>query len=126
MNTTQQWNALVTADVKPSRFRDAVAHNARVYLAGLGEGEQISTEQLVEALYPRSVAVQTLTGDTARTSIYAAISKLAVMGLEDCCVKGEVNGNYMGRPKRPWLWFSPGPVDVCSKCGQVVPPSEEV
>lgn len=125
MTTPEGWNALITAEVPTARFRERVAHCARMYLASLEEGVTISTEQLVEHLYPRAIADQTLAGDTARKRIYMSLAKLAPIGLEDCCVKGEVNGQFMGKPKRPWRWFSPGPVDVCCMCGQIVQPAEE-
>jgi hypothetical protein len=123
--TPAQWNAYIALDAPPIRFRRAVEHAARVHLSTLATDERISTEELVEALYPRDVAKGTLAGDTARTNIYAALARLAQGGLEDCAVKGEVNGMFMGKPKRPWLWFSPGDVEVCYACGQIIPVGKE-
>lgn len=123
---TQEWIRLVTSDAPMRDFRKAVEHSARLHLATLKEGTQISTERLVEAIFPRVESDRSLAGDTARTRIYVSLSKLATIGMEDCCVKGEVNGQFMGKPKRPWLWSCPpGGMNLCYACGQIVPPSED-
>lgn len=122
--TPEQWNALFLSAVSPKRFRDAVEREVRLYLAHLEMGEMVSTENVVEHLYPRAVAEQSLTGDSARTRIYAVMAKLPYSNLEDCCMKGKVTGQFMGKPKRPWLWFSPGDIQVCTSCGQILPTEE--
>lgn len=116
--TPKEWNILYCG-ANVSQFRKAVENAARIHLATVIES--ISTEQLVEALYPRETADLSLTGDTTRKHIYTALSKLAVNGLEDCCMKGGVNGQFMGKPKRPWLWFSSGNVELCPHCNQIMP-----
>lgn len=124
MKTPEQWNKILAPEMASVYARNAVMHAARVHLASLAPEKRIGTEQLVETLYPRTKAERSLTGDNARARIYTVLAKLATDGLEDCCEKGEVNGQFMGKPKRPWLWFSPGDVEICCMCGQIMPQEE--
>ena len=117
--TLEQWNTMLSSD-NLARGKKMLAIEARRVLLDLGEGDTLSTNDLVEAIYPRAVADQTLAGDIARTQVYKLISALALTDLSDCCEKGEPNGQYMGKPKRPWIWFKPVGCEICCMCGQVV------
>jgi hypothetical protein len=121
--TPKQWDSLFDPETKNAYYtiKSTVEHSAREHLATVAPGLQIGTNALVEALYPRAIADQTLAGDHARGQLYKLIQRLAVDGLQDCCVKGEVQGKYMGRVKRPWLWFSPPEPELCYACGQALP-----
>lgn len=90
-------------------------------------GVVMSTNELVEALYPRAIADQSLKGDIARGELYKRIGQLAHDKLSDCCVKGEKKEKkYMGHVVRPWIWFCPENTDVCSHCGQTLPASLDI
>ena len=121
--TPKQWDRLFDPESKNSYYtiKSSVMSAARGHLATVAPGIHLSTNELVEALYPRAVADQTLTGDLARAQLYKFIGRLAVDGLQDCCVKGEVTGKFMGRVKRPWLWFAPPDTELCYACGQPLP-----
>lgn len=117
--TPKQWNELFASGKIPRALKLSVAREARTYLITLAPGVQIGTNALVEALYPRAIADQTLEGDIARTAIYKYIGLLAKEGLDDCCIKGAAAGQYMGRPLYPWLWFAPESSEcICPTCGQ--------
>jgi hypothetical protein len=120
MLTWQEWNALCTKEVPGKKRRQAVSKYARQYLLALTPGITISTNELGEALYPREVGERNVTNDNARTEIFRQLGLLAKDGLDDCCIKGEVCGQFMGRPRRPWLWFCPEDQELCAACGQVV------
>lgn len=120
--TPKEWNETMEYSNSMQLIRATVAAEARLYLATLADGIELSTEKLVDGLYPRAVAEKTLAGDSARSRIYKIIAKLAANGLEDCCKKGEPNPKkFMGKTTRPWLWFNPGTVPVCYACGQALP-----
>ena len=120
----QQWNELSESGAR-GVFKKAVEHHTRLYLATLAPGVTLTTNQLVEALYPRNVAAQSLTGDNTRNNIYRVVGQLALEGLEDCCMKGEVSGSYFGKPKRPWIWFAPEEQPRCCMCGQTMPGEDQ-
>lgn len=117
----KEWNELFAAGKTTKQLKLAVAHEARRYLSTLARGIEIGTNALVEALYPRAIAEQSLNGDIARNGIYKFVGLLAREGLEDCCVKSKVpQGQYMGRPLYPWIWFAPEDDEcICPTCGQV-------
>ncbi len=119
----EQWNQKF-ATLPPRKLKKIVEREARIILSKLEPKVKISTEQLVESLYPREISYLTLEGDNARTGIYRLIGQLAAEGLDDCCVKGKVNGQFMGKPKRPWLWFRCEPEEVCEFCGQSIEKDE--
>lgn len=127
MLTTDEWNNFMSPEAKfpPRMLKKRVRKEVREYLSTLAPGITISTHELGEALYPQAVAVQTLRGDMTRHKIFEIIGKLANDGLDDCCVKGPVNGKFMGKPKRPWLWFCPPDEKICPTCGQDLPVEEE-
>lgn len=101
--------------------RAVVALNAREHLATIAPGLMTTTDNLIEALYPRKLAEQSLRGDRTRFALSKLLLDCAKKELSDCCVKGEVNGQYMGKPKRPWLWFYAPPPETCPHCGQPMP-----
>lgn len=117
--TYEQWNDMLGSE-NLARGKRVLAVEARRVLLELGEGETMATNALVERIYPRAVADQTLAGDIARTQMYKLIGVLALTDLSDACEKGEPNGQYMGKPKRPWIWFKPIGSEICCMCGQVV------
>ena len=120
MKTPKEWEAIFKSGMAMRHIKRIVEREARMHLQTIVES--ISTEKLVEALYPRKAAEQSVHGSIARKGIYVAIGKLALDGLDDCCVKGEVNGHYMGKPKRPWVWFCPDHIEeYCCMCGQLMP-----
>lgn len=120
--TPKQWNQLFASGKTARALKLSVAREARTYLITLAPGVQIGTNALVEALYPRAIADQTLEGDIARNGMYKFIGLLAKDGLDDCCVKAtEPQGQYMGRPLYPWIWFAPETSEcLCPTCGQPV------
>lgn len=119
----KEWNMVLRAIVPTSHAKKVVAENAREYLLTLGGYKKtISTNELVEALYPREEADKSLEGDEARMRIYKLIQMLALDGMTDCATRGEPDGKkFMGRPVRPWLWHAPKTREVCCLCGQVLP-----
>ena len=123
--TPEKWNVMIGAGLPAKQIKARVGKEARAHLATLALGETITTNQLVEALYPRAVADQSRIGDDTRNAIYKFIGLLAREDMADCCMKGEVSGQFMGRPKRPWLWFSPPEQETCCMCGQVMPAAED-
>jgi hypothetical protein len=119
---TNQWNKLLNSELPPQRITITVAMAVRTHLVALTPGMTLSTNELIEALYPRAIADQSLAGDNARTQLYKIVGKLAHDKLSDCCMKGEVKEKkYMGREVRPWIWFCPEDTDCCAVCGQPLP-----
>ena len=117
-----EWNMVLRPIVPTSHAKKVVAENAREHLATLEQGKTISTNDLVEALYPRVIADLSLAGDEARMRIYKLIGALALDGMTACATRGEPDGKkYMGRPSRPWLWHAPKIRETCCMCGQVLP-----
>lgn len=94
-----------------------VEHEARAWLEQLNEypgsgASSITTEELVEALWPEAVA----RGDMIlrRSRLYKALAALAEHGLSDCCTKGpERKLKHGNRVVRPWLWHKPKE-DACA------------
>lgn len=128
MMTPDQWNELlhpVIGEEDMKKVRGLVARDAREHLATIAPGLTITTTQLLDAFYPRELAELSLKNDHTRNAIAQQLQKCATKELEDCCVKGEVNGQYMGKPKRPWLWFAL-PRELCPHCGQVMLEKEDI
>lgn len=124
MMTTDEWNVLLdphSPDRNVKEIRSVIALNAREYLATIAPGLTVTTGDLLEAFYPRELAELSLRGDRARDALSHFLLECTKKELSDCCVKGKVNGQYMGKPKRPWLWFSAPPRELCPHCGQVMP-----
>lgn len=118
----KQWNDLFRDELaSPKVLRATVDHHARAHLATLAQGVTISTEALVESLYPRALAELSLLGDVTRDKIFTCVLALAKTGMEDCCKKGEPSGKCFGKVKRPWLWFAPLEHEKCPACGQSLP-----
>jgi len=117
--TPKEWNSLMSSEAPARDFKAAVYRNAVEFIAALPMGKEFKTEQIIEGIYPREISKLTLAGDTARKRIYLMLYKLSMNGLEDCCRKGEVNGEYMGKPKRPTIWFNPGGFVTCWECGHI-------
>ena len=118
----KEWDMVLRPIVPTSHAKKVVSDNAREYLNGFAQGVYISTNDLVEALYPRVIADLSLAGDEARARIYKVLAMLALDGMTDCATRGEPDGKkYMGRPSRPWLWHAPKTREICCMCGQVLP-----
>ena len=117
-----EWDTILRAIVPTVHAKKVVHEQARAFLQAMDQGETISTNNLVEAMYPREIADKSLAGDEARSRIYAMLAKLALDDMHDCCTKGEPDGKkFMGRPVRPWLWHAPKAKECCPMCGQVMP-----
>ena len=126
MLSPEKWEELVATGTGLKSVRREIAQQIRIYLATLAPGITVTTKELVETLYqPRYVSDMTIAGDDTRIALYKVIVDLARTILSDCCVKGEIQGQYMGKPKRPWLWFCPEDMEICSGCGQVLPKEYE-
>jgi hypothetical protein len=126
MMTLGEWKELlhpVIGEMDKKKVRAIVAANAREYLATVAPGITISTGDLLEAMYPREIAEQSLRGDRTRNALSHQLLECAKKELADCCVKGEVSGQYMGKPKRPWVWFA-GTRELCPHCSQPMPIQE--
>ena len=121
MIAPKEWDMVLRPVVPTVHAKKVIHEQARAYLLTLAQGETFSTNDLVEALYPREIADKTLGGDLARTRIYTLLAKLALDDMHDCCTKGEPEGMFMGRPKRPWHWHAPKQREVCCLCGQHLP-----
>ena len=117
--TPREWDALLAPSVSKADVWVLVERAARAVLENVDPKRILSTNNVVQMLYPRE-AVQSVSADNARDRIYAALLVLATKGLSDCCHRGEPQGVFMGRPKRPWLWHKPVAVEVCPTCGQPV------
>lgn len=79
--------------------------------------QELSTNELVEALYPEAQARGP--GIESRKRLYKALQVLASNGrLTDCCHKGQPK-RVMGREIRPWRWHAPI-VKTCPHCGGVL------
>lgn len=124
MLTPRQWQQLMADGHSANLAKHRVAQYARAVLCEVPPGETISTNTLGERLYPR-VDGESLRSDTARVAIYKYLAALAKNELSDCCEKGEVDGHYMGKPRRPWIWYTPDNTEMCCMCGQFIPPEPE-
>jgi hypothetical protein len=123
--TPAEWDVLLRSDARKTVAYAHVAEAARAVLVKLDAGATLSTNDLVEALYPRAVADKSLAGDNARGRIYKALADAATRSLKDCATKGPPEGKkFMGRPVRPWIWHAPKELDVCVHCGQFMPGEE--
>ena len=120
MKTPKDWIELF-ANGTPKDLRAMLEHDARAYLSTLPPGITITTNKLGDVIFPRSEGEKSLAADVAMTEVYKMLQALARNEMSDCCMKGEVNGQYMGKPKRPWLWFCPEEVDCCRTCGRPWP-----
>ena len=116
----EEWDMVMRPLVPTTHAKKVVAEHARAFLQS--QHHVLTTNQLVEALYPRAVADQSLAGDEARDRIYKLLAALAVDDLHDCAQRGEPDGRkFMGRPTRPWLWHAPKAKESCPMCGQSMP-----
>lgn len=124
------WNRLLHPDVAWQTAYATVEAQARAHLSAnpIFDGRKgISTDELVEALYPEALARGD--GILARKRIYKALKALTTRGLADCCERGEERllKHSKTRKVRPWLWHEPGQVNAeaagkkfCPHCGGVL------
>lgn len=74
---------------------------ARLHL----EQQTLSTKELVELLWPETLARGP--GITTRKRLFKALAALATRGLSPYCTQGEPTRNKrLGRDIRPWRWHS--------------------
>lgn len=84
--------------------------------------EPLSTDQLVEKLYPEKLARGD--GILARQRIYKALAALATRELADCARRGETFKRF-GKERKRWTWIYPQvemndeyqPRALCPHCG---------
>jgi hypothetical protein len=117
--TPAQWNEALAPNVPWQTAYPPVGEAARAYLAAeLAPGDLISTNTLVEALYPAQFARGE--GITARRRIYTALAALTKHGLSDCTTKGEPQRmKRTTKYVRPNLWHAPKAkaAATCPHCG---------
>jgi hypothetical protein len=111
--TPLEWEIRLHKEQKWGNAYPHVEREVRAYLNTLAAGVTISTNQLVEALYP----VASVRGEgNGRQRIYEAL-KATHHGrpamLEDCRMRGPVKKIHGGIKGRPWLWHKPTPRLVC-------------
>mgnify|MGYP003559721779 FL=1 len=107
--TPAQWNALLAPAVPAIEAYKSVEEAARLHLSmnPLFTEVGITTNELVEALYPEALARGD--GVLARARIYKALAALATRGLADCATRGQPRKlKHMNKTVRPWLWHEPG------------------
>lgn len=121
MLTAERWVVLLNSKISRKRIKARLAQDVREYLSTLMVGDVIGTNEVVEAIFPKEAAEATRKAFEARAEIFRLIGQLANDGLDDCCIKGDVEGQFMGKPKRPWRWFYPNESDKCPSCGQALP-----
>lgn len=125
MMTPNDWNEALRPDRDLRERYDVIANVVRTFLVGggaiIGEGEMLSTNDLVEALYPARY-VRTDAGHDARKLLFRALSArvLGKHALADCMTFGPERSKF-GKAQRPALWHAPFPVEYCEKCGQALP-----
>lgn len=92
------YSAVETAVIATLSEPDTIA---RLHL----EQQTLSTKELVELLWPETLARGA--GITARKRLFKALAALATRGLAPYCTQGEPTRNKrLGRDIRPWRWHS--------------------
>lgn len=116
------WNhRLAPAMPWSSAYRHVeVAAIALLGINPLYRGKTLSTNELVEALYPAAQA-RGPESIAARSRIYKALAALAPRGLERYCFRGTPR-KLKGREIVPWLWKAPIRDDAprCPHCGEII------
>lgn len=108
--TPGQWAEALAPEVPWQKAYPIVAEQARLHIShNVLVGEECSTSELVEALFPERLA----RGEsiTARKRIFKALTALAPRGLKDYCHKGEPMRAGMMKGARPWRWQPPAVVE---------------
>lgn len=107
----REWNAALAANVRAreanatvaTRVRELLAHDVRFH------DDSISTNELVEILYPAQYARGE--GITARNRLFKCLFALTTRELSDCCTRGPASKTKSSvgfmHNKRPWLWHHP-------------------
>ena len=105
--TPLEWEVACHRDRRWGEAYAVVEREARAHLATLAPGVTISTNQLVERLYP----VAGVRGEgQGRQRIYTALKasrKGQPMLLTDCRTKGPLKRIMGGIKARPWVWHRP-------------------
>lgn len=86
-------------------------------LAQLTDGQRIHTTELIERMYPKANAIYAKQ-EYIRGIMFKTLALYATTTLKSYCTRGEVIGEFMGKPKRPWLWHAHKFMKVCHECGQ--------
>lgn len=124
MRTPSEWATILAPTVAWQACYPIVEGEVRAKCADLLAGETLSTNDLVEQMYPEALARGE--GITARRRLYKAIAALAPRGLSDCCSRGEPRKlRHAAKLVRPWLWHMPSerPTEAqpgarkCPHCG---------
>ena len=120
--TPQEWKEMIESDeVKVKDIKRVLIREIQSYLADLAPGMTVSTNHVVQAFFPSDFAALSRSNHDAQKNLSLLILQIAASGaMDDCCVRGEVNGQYMGKPKRPWIWFAPVERECCPMCGQII------
>lgn len=126
MNAVQLWNSKLAPEIGWKEAYQHVELTTRAWIINSPRlaHEPISTNELVEAMYPEALAIGA--GIAARHRIFKALMALATHGLADCCTRGpERKRAHSNLPIRPWLWHHPKErnieaVNKCPQCGQEI------
>lgn len=109
--TPQQWTQAMADTVPWQVCYPEVARITRAWLAAspVAEIDTLSSQELVEAMFPENLAVGP--GITARRRIFKALMALATRDLHDCCTRGPkqkmFQGGKSGPAIHPWRWHAP-------------------
>lgn len=117
--TPGDWNKILAKDTPWEDAYPHVENAAKLILEG-SPLTPLTTDELVEALYPERQAVGD--GIYARRRLYKALKALERHGLAEYCSKGEPR--MMKRLKKmiqPRLWHERRPRPTCPHCGQMMP-----
>ena len=102
MLSPREWNAALHPDQHWKAAYAVVEREVRSFLAG--EWERLSTNDLVERLYPAAQA-RGEAGIAARVRLYKALATCAKHGLADCASKGKAKARF-GKQVLPWEWHA--------------------
>lgn len=121
--TPIEWKEMIESDeVTVKEIKRVLIREIQSYLSDLAPGMTIPTNNIVQAFFPSDFAALSRSNHDAQKTLSLLILQVAASGaMDDCCIRGEVNGQYMGKPKRPWIWFAPTERETCCMCGQVMP-----
>lgn len=122
---TEKWNAQLHKDVPWQQAYASVEAAVIGLMATPAMAERrLTTNELVEALYPESLARGD--GIDARNRIYKALMALAPRGLACYASRGEERKRAHSNIKiRPWIWHAASQPNTehmqrCPKCGQEI------
>ena len=102
-----EWTARLAPEIEWREAYATVAEQAKLHLQhNVLVGEEVSTAELVEAMFPQALARGD--GITARRRIFKALEANATRALKGYCHKGASRKATIGnRQVRPWRWHPP-------------------